>query len=69
MSQPDISTDKVDAVLQAAKQRNEHPVETFVDLSIEDSLDVGWRTTVKPSNVQELKMVAYGEYSVPLKRA
>merc|ERR1719261_2036037 len=48
-----------------AKQLGVHPVEAFVDLSIEDNLEVEWRTTVKPSNVQELKMVANGEYCIP----
>jgi len=48
-----------------AEARNQHVVDAFLDVSIEDNLKAYWRQQASPSNVENLKAVANHAYTVP----
>jgi len=48
-----------------AKKMDKHPVEAFIDLSIEDDLTNVWQTAVTPTNLGELVRVANSPYCLP----
>lgn len=49
---------------EIAEARDQHVVDAFLDVSIEDQLKANWRQQASPSNVQNLKAVANHAYTV-----
>merc|ERR550514_1270281 len=50
---------------EIAKQRNQHVVEAFLDVSMEDDLKNVWVTPMRDTNITELKKIACDNYCVP----
>jgi len=48
-----------------AKQRKQHVVEAFLDVSMEDDLKNTWVTPMRSANITELKKIANDNYCVP----
>merc|ERR1719183_1471397 len=48
---------------EIAEARNQHVVDAFLDVSIEDNLKANWRQQASPSNVENLKAVANHAYT------
>merc|ERR1719456_1903194 len=48
-----------------AEARGQHPVEAFLDVSLEANLKNTWRVSAVLNNIENLKQVANGPYVVP----
>jgi len=50
---------------EIAEAREQHVVDCFLDVSLEDDLKANWRQQASPSNVANLKKIATNDYTVP----